>query len=283
MPRSAKNAVATMGQTLSFAPPAKTITKRKYSRSKGETHAGLKPIPAKFPQNSLLSDFSYNPVFLSTKEQGELIEHLNKLPWQKVTYTKFGKPRSTPRHTFCFGTPAADGSPILVSYKGHYYTTEALPDWLQELKKKVETATNYAYNAVILNNYIDAGEYISWHTDDERFLQHTTVASISLGASRTFKVRQNWTPEGDKEKTDNKSQETAVSLVSGSLAVLFRGIEHTLPKETPTPYNGMHNRFNITFRCLKPFQAGEKMSGWGNYYHYNRGSKYEVLQPKQSK
>lgn len=69
----------------------------------------------------------------------------------------------------------------------------------------METATGFQYNAIILNNYISEGEYISWHTDDERyikysllsnlilfirFLQHTTVASISLGAARTFKVRR---------------------------------------------------------------------------------------------
>ena len=39
-------------------------------------------------------------------------------------------------------------------------------------------------------NSIILGEYISYHTDDERFLAHTTVASISLGALRTFKVRR---------------------------------------------------------------------------------------------
>lgn len=55
---------------------------------------------------------------------------------------------------------------------------------------QVEEKTGFKYNAIILNNYINEGEYISWHTDDERFLQHTTVASLSFGATRTFKVRR---------------------------------------------------------------------------------------------
>lgn len=72
------------------------------------------------------------------------------------------------------------------------------------------------------------------------------------------------------------TKETSVKLTTGSLSVLYHGIEHSLPKEKPTPHGSMTNRFNITFRCLKPFREGEKMSGWGNYYHYNRGAQYKI-------
>jgi len=272
----------------------KTIEKKKRApRQKGASHEGKEAISRETPKSNA-ADFSYNPTFLSADEQKTLIEHLEKLPWQKVTYTKFGKPRSTPRHTFCFGTPTADGSSVDVSYMGAHYMTEAIPDWLNVLKTKIEADTGFTYNAIILNNYMDQGEYISWHTDDERFLAHTTVASISLGAMRTFKVRRS--PHGAicklKSKTSLQTKdgvvdpmadahETAVLLRPGSLSVLFNGIEHALPKEKPQPVGKMTNRLNITFRCLKPFRQGEKMSGWGNYYHYNRGSKYQL--PKEGK
>lgn len=261
--------------------------KIKRVKTKGDLHQGDALIARENDSSSSNPDFSYNPAFLNEDEQKDIIEELSKLPWQKVTYTKFGKPRSTPRHTFCFGTPSATGASVDVSYMGAHYDTEAIPSWLSTLKAKVEKETGFEYNAIILNNYTSEGEYISWHTDDERFLQHTTVGSISLGASRTFKVRTSplgaicklkSKPKAEKGEPDPMAgtKETAVKLISGSLSVLYHGIEHSLPKETPTPHKGMKNRYNITFRCLKPFREGEKMSGWGNYYHYNRGSVYKT-------
>lgn len=232
-------------------------------------------------------DFSYTPSFLSQSEQTELLANLKKLDWQKVTYEKFGKPRSTPRHTFCFGTPSKDGSSVKVSYKGAEYMTEPIPEWIDKIRAKIQDKIGFDFNAIILNNYINEGEYISYHTDDERFLQHTTVASISLGALRTFKVRRSphgalckmkskksfTTEDGEEVNPMACASETSVVLQPGSLSVLFQGIEHALPKEKAKASN-ITSRFNITFRCLKPFREGEKMSGWGNYYHYNRGSAY---------
>eukprot|EP01111_Echinosteliopsis_oligospora_P009006 TRINITY_DN2557_c0_g1_i1.p1 TRINITY_DN2557_c0_g1~~TRINITY_DN2557_c0_g1_i1.p1 ORF type:complete len:391 (+),score=111.82 TRINITY_DN2557_c0_g1_i1:89-1174(+) len=289
MPRTKQTSVET--STAATAGPNKTIVKpkpatrgrrRKNLEPQDDTRKGLKQIERKKPGKDV-PDFSYNPSFFSEEEQDDIIRHLDQVPWQKVTYTKFGKPRSTPRHTYCYGTPASNGvDPVRVSYAGAPYFTEGIPSWLLDIKSKVEKATGYTYNAIILNNYVTEGEYISWHTDDERFLDHTTVASLSFGALRTFKVRTS--PLGaickmkKKPKKDEMegTEEISVTLLSGSLSVLYNGIEHALPKETPTPFKNMSNRYNITFRCLKPFKEGSKMSGWGNYYHYNRGSAYRL-------
>ena len=62
--------------------------------------------------------------------------------------------------------------------------------------------------------------------------------------------------DGKEVNPMDDTKEISVVLRPGSLSVLFNGIEHALPKEKPKAVNGMTNRFNITFRCLKPFREG---------------------------
>lgn len=113
-----------------------------------------------------------------------------------------------------------------------------------------------------------------------RFFQHSTVAGISVGATRTFKLRATQKPITTGRKSTS-TKETAVKLQSGSLTVLFNGIEHTLPKEKGIPLGSTTNRVNITFRCLKPYHRGDLKSAWGHCYHYNRGVEYSLNSVKQ--
>eukprot|EP01112_Ceratiomyxa_fruticulosa_P010797 TRINITY_DN2868_c0_g4_i1.p1 TRINITY_DN2868_c0_g4~~TRINITY_DN2868_c0_g4_i1.p1 ORF type:complete len:298 (-),score=47.70 TRINITY_DN2868_c0_g4_i1:145-1038(-) len=270
----------------------KQLDKGKRKTSEEEAQKGedfqCESIPRHHPL-STMPDFSYTPQFLALEEQTELIKHLNDVPWSKVKYTnKFDQAITTPRHTFCYGTPQNFGESAQVEYKGCFFVTEKIPEWLEKIKVNVEKYVGFEFNAIILNNYTDGNEYISWHKDDEAFLKHNTVASLSLGASRTFQVRRVTESSHKKHKSMRDSSSscsssekksysnTSVILISGSLCVLYNGIEHHLPKEAPISFKGMKNRYNITFRSLKDFKLGDKMSGWGNYYYYNRGGDYQI-------
>lgn len=222
-----------------------------------------------------IPDIAYYPNFLNEEEQIELMKNLKEnVPWQRVTYQKFGKERKTPRKTFCYGTPQ-DGKSIEVQWKGNKYLTETIPNWLQVLKSKIENKmnNNKKFNAVIMNNYESEEDYISWHQDDEKFLEHTIVASISMGSVRNFRVKR-----GSAKIVHE------IPLQIGSLAVLINGIEHTLPKRSAKELAEYKPRFNITFRCLKTEASGKnKACGFGNYYMYGRGLNYQINKKEKSK
>lgn len=141
----------------------------------------------------------------------------------------------------------------IVKWKGIEFETDPFPQWLKEIKNNIESDTKLEFNSCILNMYEDNNDSISFHVDAERFLKHNAIASLSLGDSRIFKYKKN-------------GKINTIELKSGSLSLLLNGLEHSIPKSK----NIQNIRYNITFRCLKDNH------GLGNYYRYNRGTKYEI-------
>jgi alkylated DNA repair dioxygenase AlkB len=183
----------------------------------------------------------YIPNYVAPTLQTQLLNFLPTLPFTRVTYSKFNKLRHTPRLTWCYGQINETAS-----YRGKTFKTEAIPQWLMDLKRPIEQYCGVDFNAVLLNKYQDGSDFINWHVDDEKFLDHHIVASITIGAERDFQMR------GTEKGTIHE-----LKLKSGSL-LIFNDALHSLPKRSNT--NGV--RFNITFRKVKDI---------GNYYYYNRG------------
>lgn len=214
------------------------------------------------PSNVDITDFGeksneyipafYYPNFLSQMQMQGLLLHLEQVPFTKVVYDKYGKPRSTPRHTFCYGQ--LDNQSV-ARYRGADFNTEPIPDWLDKLRQQVEIKTKANYNAVILNKYLDGSEFINWHQDDEQFLAHERVASLSFGQPRDFQF-----------KLTEDSIVHEICLQPGSLFIINDGLWHSLPKRA----RQNNIRYNITFRCLGT------QKGVGNYYYYNRGNEYRI-------
>ena len=65
---------------------------------------------------------------------------------------------------------------------------------VEELKRILESHTGVRFNFVLINHYED-GNGIAYHSDNLRNSIHGTIASISLGATRTFRVRHKLTGE----------------------------------------------------------------------------------------
>jgi alkylated DNA repair dioxygenase AlkB len=206
-----------------------------------------------YDSNQIIQEFdkdlnaSYFPQFLETLLINSCLIKLSQVPFCQVTYHKYGKVVKTPRQTCCYGQYNDQST---AKYRGREFQTITIPDWLVELKEKIEHVTNRKYNAVILNKYIDGHQHISWHADSESFLEHHMIASLTFGHSRDFQFRKS---------SQDKIRE--ISMKSGSLLVFDEGLLHCLPKRT----NQYGIRYNITFRCVK------NSLGIGNYYYYNRG------------
>lgn len=190
---------------------------------------------------------AFHPDYVVPEMAADLRKHLATVPFTRVTYPKYGTVRRTPRMTYCYGQ--FNKEPV-ARYRGKDFATEPLPEWLDTLRQSVETTTGREFNAVILNYYPDGDNYIGWHQDDESFLGHKVVASISLGQSRDFLF-----------KAAVGSPVHRITLTDRSLFVIDQGLWHSLPKRARVT----QPRYNITFRNVNSSQ------GVGNYYYYNRG------------
>jgi alkylated DNA repair dioxygenase AlkB len=142
----------------------------------------------------------------------------------------YGREVATPRLTCWFGGSAY-----------HYSGTENLAHtWLPELdalRARLETATTAKFNSCLANLYRDGADSVSWHSDDEPELGfQPTIASLSLGSTRDFKLRH-----------QTSRAVSTVSLAHGDLLVMRGNSQeawrHSIPKRAHAG-----PRINLTFR-----------------------------------
>ena len=57
---------------------------------------------------------------------------------------------------------------------------------LLTLRDKIAEKTGFVANASIMNFYPDGSDHISWHADDEKFLEEKTVAGIRFCCELVF-------------------------------------------------------------------------------------------------
>lgn len=162
---------------------------------------------------------------------------MEQTPWQHDETVIFGKRIVTARKVAWFAE-----SGLAYTYSG---TTKQPLEWtpeLAEIKTRVEHLTGSTYNSCLLNLYHDGNEGMGWHSDDEKsLLTDATIASISLGAERIFRL---------KHKHLDLPQ-VEVVLEHGSLLAMKGSTQthwlHTIPKtkKIKSP------RINLTFRTMR--------------------------------
>jgi alkylated DNA repair dioxygenase AlkB len=164
--------------------------------------------------------------------QTELLETID---WRPETLTIFGRPRQVPRLVAWHGDSGAK-----YTYSGVLH--EPLP-WtpvLERIRGRVSELTAHRYNAVLLNRYRHGRDAMAWHADDETELgDEPVIASVSLGATRRFRLRH------------RASRRTiAIDLSHGSLLVMSGPMQqhwlHSLPRTT----RPVGERINLTFRWV---------------------------------
>lgn len=177
---------------------------------------------------------TFTPDFIARAEADALLARLQAaIPWREETLMIYGKTHLSPRLVCWFGDNA-------YSYSGtRHQPVPWLPELL-DLKARAEATSGAKFNSVLANLYRDGRDSVGWHADDERDMGEV-IASVSLGASRNFRLRHK----------ARKVPALGVVLTSGSLLVMGEGMqrywEHTIPK-TAKPVGP---RINLTFRWLK--------------------------------
>jgi len=160
---------------------------------------------------------------------------LQDINWQHDELIIYGKKITTKRMAAWYGDRS-------YSYTYSNATKTALP-WipaLTELKLLVEQQAEWKFNSCLLNLYHSGEEGMSWHSDDEKELgDQTTIASLSLGAERTFSFRHKHTKES-----------VSLALENGSLLIMKGKTQANWQHSLPKVRHVNQPRINLTFRTI---------------------------------
>jgi len=161
-----------------------------------------------------------------------------QLDWNEESIVLFGRSILVPRLSVCYGDAGVE-----YRYSNVTHRAKRWPVVLREMREHLRRRVGVVFNFVLANLYRDGRDSMGWHADDERELgAHPVIASISLGAPRTFRLRAR----------DGSDRRTEVLLESGSLLLMWgrsqRIWQHALPKTRDDA--GL--RINLTFRDVHP-------------------------------
>ena len=168
----------------------------------------------------------------------------NDIPWQQHSLRMFGRELNEPRLSCWMGEQP-------YRYSGKIRLAVPWQPLVQEIGRRVSQICGQPFNGVLLNLYRDGQDSMGWHADDEAELGlNPTIASVSLGATRRFKLRHNLRHELRHELGQHSAQLTALPLSHGSLLVMAGEMQHHWQHALPKMAACREPRINLTFRWL---------------------------------
>jgi alkylated DNA repair dioxygenase AlkB len=174
----------------------------------------------------LLYDEAFLSPILADRYFVELREHS---AWEQKPGV-FGHVQ--PRLTASYGDEGA-------TYRYSGTVNVALP-WtatLLEIKEKIE-AVQGEYNYCLLNRYRSGQDSMGMHADDEPEMGNV-IGSLSLGATRTFRIKHNKTKEKKEFQVGN-----------GTLIIMAGTMQQFWKHEIPKTKENVGERINLTFRKI---------------------------------
>lgn len=180
--------------------------------------------------------FIWEPDFYSVKQSEQLFQKLlSDLPWEGGTIKLFGKTHEIPRKQVLFADQG-----LQYGYSGKQLSVKEWNETVLTVMHKIETEYDFDFNACLANLYRDGKDSNGWHADNEKELgKNPVIGSISLGATRTFKLKHLKT----NERIDFK-------LTSGSLLIMGGEMQHYWKHQIPKTNTIVGPRINLTFRKL---------------------------------
>lgn len=183
------------------------------------------------------ADLAFDPHWLERGSAQTLFDELlATIPWEVHRIRLFGREVDSPRLSCWIGDPDA-----AYTYSGTRFVPRPWPQALLPVRERLSRESGVDFNSVLANLYRNGNDSMGWHSDSEAELgPQPTIASLSLGATRRFVLKQRRDP----------SVKLAVELPPGSL-LLMRGYtqtnyKHALPR-TAKPVGA---RINLTFRRI---------------------------------
>ena len=164
----------------------------------------------------------------------------DEIPWHSHRLRLFGRDVDSPRLSCWIGD--ADAA---YTYSGTRFEPQAWTPTVAALRDDLAARLGVRFNSVLANLYRDGRDSMGWHSDDEPELGPTpTIASLSFGAMRTFRLRS------------RKTREAALSieLAHGSLLVMAGATQRLYQHALPRRLRVDASRINLTFRQIRNAQ-----------------------------
>jgi len=157
------------------------------------------------------------------------------IPWESREVVLAGKRMPQPRLVAWIGQPG-----LVYVYSG---STNITTPWTADLlrlrhRAEAECSEGTEFNSVFANLYRNERDSIGYHADDEPiFGKNPTIASLSLGCPRRFKIQSKATRETREMILDNGD----LVIMSGTFQEHYL---HAIPKEGKR----CGERINLTYR-----------------------------------
>jgi alkylated DNA repair dioxygenase AlkB len=182
------------------------------------------------------AEIYYVPQWLNAGQADMILCALrDELNWQQDEIQVFGRWHKIPRLQAWHGDAEA-------AYR--YSGKDLIPaPWTEHLDVVRLQLLDWslAFNAVLANWYRNGHDKMGWHSDDERALgRFPLIASVSLGATRTFQLRH----RGSGFRHD-------IELEHGSLLVMAGPTQHFWRHALPARKRVQNDRINLTFRHIQ--------------------------------
>lgn len=183
------------------------------------------------------SDIIYYRNFLEIEAADAYFATLMKdLDWQQYSIKIFGKIIPQPRLTALYAK-----AEVPYTYSGLTLFPKKFTSELLELEKELKQYTPVHFTHCLANLYRDGKDSMGLHADDEKNLgKDPVIASVSLGASRKFKLKHR----------NNKDQKFEINLEHGSLLLMMGSTQHYWKHELPKTKPETGPRINLTFRKI---------------------------------
>ncbi len=178
------------------------------------------------------------PEFLSPSAAADAMEQMrSEACWEQHWVKIAGRAIPCPRLSAWYGDLGATYRYSGVSYEPIPWTAKLA--WLRDRLRDTIAAD---FNSVLLNLYRDGADGMGWHSDDERELGDApTIASISLGGPRRFKMRH---------RRDEDVAPIELELRSGCLLVMAGSTQANWRHSVPKTKRAVNPRINLTFRVI---------------------------------
>jgi alkylated DNA repair dioxygenase AlkB len=137
-----------------------------------------------------------------------------------------------PRLTASYGDPG-----VTYFYSGTVNQAVPWTPTLLEIKQRIE-AIQGRYNYCLLNRYRSGADSVGLHADDEPGMGEV-IGSLSLGATRAFRIRHNGTRET-----------RTFGLGHGTLLIMAGTMQRFWKHEIPKTNASVGERINLTFRYI---------------------------------
>ena len=189
------------------------------------------------------ADVRYASSWLEKDEADILLEQLrDEISWEQHQFLMFGREVTAPRLSCWIGDPGATYVYSRTRFEPRAWTPSLIP-----LRARLEQFCSTRFNSVLANLYRDGRDSMGWHSDDEPELgEEPVIASLSLGATRRFRLRRRL-PRGTRPTSADTLD---LPLTHGSLLCMAgdtqRLYQHDLPKSAAVAAP----RINLTFRYI---------------------------------